>query len=188
MVRRGSTVRVRQRASIKCLQLGTLLLSARRTRGHISDTSGVRATHRDVSRRLLTRLAGTDAARFRGKTPAHSHSRCLSWPDRDPLRAREGVGGSSPPEGFDPCPAQPTCPLPSLTAEGIFDAHAASTVWTSAGPAPVIAALHQAAQRESPLTLTGAGLPQLPVLTAALETSACHCLVPACEGSTFRNS
>jgi len=64
--------------------------------------------------------------------------------------------------------------LPSLTAEGIFDAHAASTVWTSAGPAPVIAALHQAAQRESPLTLTGAGLPQLPVLTAALETSACH--------------
>jgi hypothetical protein len=38
MVRRGSTVRVRQRACIKCLQISTLLLSARRTRGHIPDT------------------------------------------------------------------------------------------------------------------------------------------------------
>jgi hypothetical protein len=45
MVRRGSTVRVRQRAYLKCLQIRTLLLSVRRTRGHIPDTSAVRATH-----------------------------------------------------------------------------------------------------------------------------------------------
>jgi hypothetical protein len=42
MVRRGSTVRVRQRAYLKCLQIGTLLLSAlinRRTHfGHICGT------------------------------------------------------------------------------------------------------------------------------------------------------
>jgi hypothetical protein len=50
------TVRVRQSASIKCLQMGTLLLSVRKTRGHISDTSAVRATHRDVSRRLPTHV------------------------------------------------------------------------------------------------------------------------------------
>src|SRR6266446_30654 len=55
MVRRGSTVRVRQRASIKCLQIGALSLSVRRTHGHISDTSAVRATHRDVSRPYVVR-------------------------------------------------------------------------------------------------------------------------------------
>jgi len=49
MVRRGSTVRVRQRALIESLQISTLLLPAHRTRGHIPDTSAVRATHRDVS-------------------------------------------------------------------------------------------------------------------------------------------
>jgi hypothetical protein len=94
MVRRGSTVRVRQRASIKYLQIGTLLLSVRRTCGHISDTSAVRATHRDVSRRLLTRLAGTDATGSAGKSLLIGRSRCLSRRDRDPLRAREGVEGS----------------------------------------------------------------------------------------------
>ncbi|MBN2839635.1 MAG: hypothetical protein JXP37_01580, partial [Coriobacteriia bacterium] len=57
MVRRGSTVRVRQRAYLKCLQIDTLLLSVARTRGHIPDTSAVRATHGDVSRRLPTRLS-----------------------------------------------------------------------------------------------------------------------------------
>jgi len=51
MVRRGSTVRVRQRASVKCLQIGTLVLSVRRNprtqNGHISGT-------RDALRRLAT--------------------------------------------------------------------------------------------------------------------------------------
>ena len=55
MVRRGSTVRVRQRADLKYLHIGTLTLSVRQTRGHIPDTSAVRATHRDVSRPLPTR-------------------------------------------------------------------------------------------------------------------------------------
>jgi hypothetical protein len=69
----------------------TLLLSVRRTRGHIPDTSTVPATHRDISRRLLTRLAGTDATRFCGKPLLIGHSRCLNRRGRDPLRAREGV-------------------------------------------------------------------------------------------------
>jgi hypothetical protein len=38
-----------------------LLLSIRHTRGHISDTSAVRATHRDVSRRLPTRADRANA-------------------------------------------------------------------------------------------------------------------------------
>jgi mannose/fructose/N-acetylgalactosamine-specific phosphotransferase system component IIC len=50
-----STVRVRQMAYLKRLQIDTLLLFVARTRGHIPDTSAVRATHGDVSRRLPTR-------------------------------------------------------------------------------------------------------------------------------------
>lgn len=53
-------VRVRQRASLKCLQIGPLLLSTFQTRGHIPDTSAVRATHGDVSRRLLTHARKAD--------------------------------------------------------------------------------------------------------------------------------
>jgi hypothetical protein len=48
MVRRGSTVRVRQRAYLKVLQIGSLLLSVPRTDEHIPDTYLVRATHGDV--------------------------------------------------------------------------------------------------------------------------------------------
>ncbi len=93
MVRRGSTVRVRQRASMKCLQIGTLLLSAHQTRGHETDTSTVRATHRDVARPLPTQLSGRDTNASINEIPAEK-ARSLSGLARGrPPLYREGVIG-----------------------------------------------------------------------------------------------
>jgi hypothetical protein len=72
MVRRGSTVRVRQRACRKCLQTGTFSLSVRKTRGHIPDTFLVHATQRDVCRRLLTRLAQHASIELVDRLPANT--------------------------------------------------------------------------------------------------------------------
>ena len=93
MVRRGSTVRVRQRAYLKCLQIGTLLLSARETRGHISDTSAVRATHHDVSRRLLTHVRRATASTPSNEDPVKAAD-LLSDQAKTPTPSlREGVIG-----------------------------------------------------------------------------------------------
>jgi hypothetical protein len=63
-------VRVHQRAYLKCLQISTLLLPICQTRGHKTDTSAVRATHRDVWRRLATRSSRRAESTSIGKTPA----------------------------------------------------------------------------------------------------------------------
>jgi hypothetical protein len=48
-----------------------LLLPASRTRGHIPDTFAVRATQRDVSRRLLTQPSGRDTLAWIYEVPAN---------------------------------------------------------------------------------------------------------------------
>ncbi len=73
--------------SIKCLQIGTLLLSARRTRGHISDTSAALATHSDVWRRLLTRWREAALTRAHAKALQTSGSCRLDGRDADLLPA-----------------------------------------------------------------------------------------------------
>src|SRR6266540_1283646 len=96
MVRRGSTVRVRQRASVKCLQIGTLLLSVRETRGHRTDTSTVHASQRDVSRRLLTQTAGRETVRRSTKSLQVGRVSRLSSETSEPLSTERGSSGSNP--------------------------------------------------------------------------------------------
>src|SRR5215207_1452829 len=92
MVRRGSNGSSCQRAYLKCLQIGTLLLAIRRTRGHIPDTSAVRATHRDVSRRRPTRLQEARSRRRLKKLPANRKLRLPAGAGTlTPSPSREGV-------------------------------------------------------------------------------------------------
>ena len=91
MVRRGSTVRVRQRALGKCLQIGTLVLSDGRTRGHILDTSPVHATHRDVSRRLPTQPPVRDTIASIDEIPAKTPRSLSEWARERPPLHREVV-------------------------------------------------------------------------------------------------
>ena len=95
MVRRGSTVRVRQRASLKCLQIGTLLLSILRTREHRTDTY----LTRDAPRRFATPSDPSfrqDSIALISEIPAKG-LRSLSElaRERPPLHG-EGVDGSIP--------------------------------------------------------------------------------------------
>jgi hypothetical protein len=55
-IERGSTVRVRQRALTKCLQIGFLVVLISNARGYNAGAFLVFATHCDVSRRPLTQL------------------------------------------------------------------------------------------------------------------------------------
>src|SRR5215210_2812985 len=96
MVRRGSTVRVRQNALVKYLQISTLLLSARRTHDRVPDTSAVLATQRDVSRRLLTRRHRPARTRQPGKLAAKKERPLSEQGDPDPFsRGRGSVSGTS---------------------------------------------------------------------------------------------
>jgi hypothetical protein len=71
------------------------MLSVRRTRGHIPDTSAVRATHRDVSRRLPTQPPARDTIPSGDEIPAR-RARSLSEQARQrPPLHKEGVIGSS---------------------------------------------------------------------------------------------
>jgi hypothetical protein len=92
MVRRGSTVRVRQRAWLKRLQISTLLLSASRTRGHIPDTSAVREAHRVAWRRLAARSCRKRSRAHEQKLLLRGTCCCLSERDPDPLPGGRGSG------------------------------------------------------------------------------------------------
>ena len=90
MVRRGSTVRVRQRACTKCLQISTLVLSACRTRGHETDTSAVRATQRVVSRRLVTHVPRLEVLASFDEIPGQGGSPLPAERAPDPLPLERG--------------------------------------------------------------------------------------------------
>ena len=124
MVRRGSTVRVRQRAYVKCPQTGTFALSVRRTRGH-------NRTHLRYARRTAT---SCDAFRHWFSRPGRAGretkallstlDRCLRRRDRDPLsRERCSV-------------AQPTSPVQPVERARM---QGASATPGSAGRRPRIA-------------------------------------------------
>jgi hypothetical protein len=84
---------------------GTFVLPESRTRGHIPDTSAVRATHRDVSRRLPTQLAGETRSRRSTKPLQRGHRRCLSGRESDSLSMSEV---------FRSCVGSPACPKPEV--------------------------------------------------------------------------
>ncbi len=82
---------------VKCLQIATLLLSVRRTRGHILDTSAVRATHRDGSRRLLTQPSWRDTIASIAEVPAKMRRPLSELARERPPLYREGVAVLPPP-------------------------------------------------------------------------------------------
>ena len=109
MVRRGSTVRVRQRASTNCLQIG---ISCRLSAQH----AGTARVHlwcarriSDVSRRLPAHLPTATTAETRGKVPQMGIKRCLVRRFPDPS-LQGGVG--EPSDGAcAPGRAWVSCPL-----------------------------------------------------------------------------
>jgi hypothetical protein len=62
----------------------TLMLSVHKTRGHISDTSAVRATRRDVSRRLASHGPSEAPSASIDESAASGFDRCLSRRGCDP--------------------------------------------------------------------------------------------------------
>jgi hypothetical protein len=90
MVRRGSTVRVRQRAYTKCLQIGTLMFSAQRTARRHSDTFLVRATQAAALRHFATHLVRAQPTDPAWKSPLTEDCRCLLRRNSDPLPPERG--------------------------------------------------------------------------------------------------
>jgi hypothetical protein len=76
---------------MKCLEMGTFLLSAGETRGHETDTSAVRATHRDASRRLLTQPSGREPIASIDKIPGKRMGSLSERARERPPLHREGV-------------------------------------------------------------------------------------------------
>src|SRR6266511_36693 len=70
------------------------MLSVRRTRGHIPDTSAVRATHRDVSRRLPTQPLRRDTIAWVDKMPANTQRSLSGLATARPPLHREGFNGN----------------------------------------------------------------------------------------------
>jgi hypothetical protein len=113
LVRRRSTVRVRQRACIKALQIGMW----RCLRGRIVDVPRVRdgyilglAGKRGHARRLATQPERAQVTQLRRLTPKSPCKQaigvCCAGSNRTPSFAREGVDGSSPSESSHRSPAK----------------------------------------------------------------------------------
>jgi hypothetical protein len=102
MVRRGSTVRVRQRAYLKCLQIGTYCcLSIEH-----ADTFRTLCGTRDAPRRLAASSDTSAGARLRSrltKLPANWRSHCLGGRDLEPIPNREAVIRYQPAREGLPC-------------------------------------------------------------------------------------
>jgi hypothetical protein len=101
MVRRGSTVRVRQRACIKALQMGLCCRLCRRN----LDSSRVRDGYARSSTNDHAQALPTRTERLLSRTNALANDRaCTPLPPLD-LHGKEGVDGSSPSEGLYKSPA-----------------------------------------------------------------------------------
>jgi hypothetical protein len=97
MVRRGSTVRVRQRASTQALQMGLwCCLFWRVMRARVRDgytfpgLAGIRGK-RDVGCRLATHLVGELKLRARGNLPAYGDTPLPCWASPLTPSCRKGV-------------------------------------------------------------------------------------------------
>jgi hypothetical protein len=88
MVRRGSTVRVRQRASINACKSSSLVVSTLNTRTHFGHIDGT-----DDARRRFATPSGTTSRARQDRVDCRSSlqrgsARCPSWREPDPLSLR----------------------------------------------------------------------------------------------------